>query len=100
MEDGRFQQPRDRCAAWLRGAHCGAQASLDSSALVCGEANMRGAEPSDIPDLPATLVILLERACDRFEAAWRAGLRPRIEDYLEEIPAAGRATLQRELEAL
>jgi serine/threonine protein kinase/Tfp pilus assembly protein PilF len=61
---------------------------------------MRGAEPSDIPDLPATLVILLERACDRFEAAWRAGLRPRMEEYLDQMPEAGRASLERALRRL
>jgi tetratricopeptide (TPR) repeat protein len=49
---------------------------------------------------PTTLVTALERACDRFEADCRAGLRPRIEDYLNEMPAAGRATLERELQAL
>jgi len=24
----------------------------------------------------------MDEVCDRFEAAWKAGLRPRIEDYL------------------
>ena len=51
-------------------------------------------------DLPATLVTVLERACDRFEAACRAGQRPRIEDYLGEMPDAGRAALVREIRAL
>jgi serine/threonine-protein kinase len=61
---------------------------------------MSGPDPAGGPDLPATLVMLLEQACDRFEEAWQAGRRPRIEDYLEEMPAAGRATLERELRAL
>src|SRR5262245_57247264 len=38
--------------------------------------------------------------CDRFEAAWRAGERPRIEDYLAELPAGGRPALLRHLVAL
>jgi serine/threonine-protein kinase len=61
---------------------------------------MSESDPAGGPDLPATLVMLLEQACDRFEAAYRAGLRPRIADYLEEMPAAGRASLERELQAL
>jgi serine/threonine protein kinase len=61
---------------------------------------MTGPDPAGDPDLPATLVMLLEQACDRFEAACRAGQRPRVEDYLGAMPAAGRATLERELRAL
>jgi hypothetical protein len=38
----------------------------------------------------AALTLSLERqvnaACDRFEAAWRAGGRPRLEDYLADCP--------------
>ena len=48
-------------------------------------------------ELPATLVTALERACDRFEAACRAGLRPRIEDYLGAEAEPGRPALFREL---
>jgi hypothetical protein len=63
---------------------------------------MSGAGPSSEGDreLPPTLVTALEQACDRFEAACRAGLRPRIEDYLGEMPEAGRAALAREMRAL
>jgi hypothetical protein len=35
----------------------------------------------------------LDEACDRFEAAWRAGCNPRIEEYLQACPAAGRPAL-------
>ena len=36
------------------------------------------------------------RACD-FECAWRDGLSPRIEDYLEDCPELERPVLLREL---
>jgi WD40 repeat protein/serine/threonine protein kinase len=39
----------------------------------------------------------LERVCDRFEDAWRAGQRPRFEDYLGDMPEPGRSALLREL---
>ena len=48
------------------------------------------------PD-PATLAGLVDRACDRFEADWRAGRRPRIEEYLDGAPEPGRPALLREL---
>jgi hypothetical protein len=37
--------------------------------------------------LSATQAEALDRACDRFEAEWRAGKRPTIEDHLEGIAA-------------
>jgi serine/threonine protein kinase len=39
----------------------------------------------------------MDQACDRFEAACKAGQRPRIEDYLAEAPAPERSVLVREL---
>jgi len=36
--------------------------------------------PSD--SLPLTVLQEIDRVCDSFEAAWHAGLKPRIEDYL------------------
>jgi serine/threonine protein kinase len=35
----------------------------------------------------------VDDACDRFEMAWKAGLRPRIEDYLGDTPDPARSTL-------
>lgn len=32
--------------------------------------------------LPLTVLQEIDRVCDSFEAAWHAGLKPRIEDYL------------------
>jgi serine/threonine-protein kinase len=48
-------------------------------------------------DLPATQVQRLDQLCDRFEAAWKAGQRPRIEDYLGAAPEPGYTELLREL---
>jgi serine/threonine protein kinase len=39
----------------------------------------------------------LERTCDAFEAAWQAGSRPAIEQFLEQSPASVRKELLREL---
>ena len=36
--------------------------------------------PSD--SLPLTVLQEIDRVCDLFEAAWHAGRKPRIEDYL------------------
>jgi len=38
-----------------------------------------------------------DQVCSRFETAWRAGQRPRIEDYLADGPATEGATLLQEL---
>jgi WD40 repeat protein len=53
--------------------------------------------------LPPELGHQVDRACDRFEAAWqaaRAGDRPRLEDYLAAAPEPLRSALLRELLAL
>jgi len=47
--------------------------------------------------LSATQAEELARACDRFEAEWRKGGRPRIEDHLAEVPEPLRAALLGEL---
>lgn len=38
---------------------------------------------------------LIDRLCDRFEAEWRAGLRPRIETFLARAPAEARNAMLR-----
>ncbi len=50
-------------------------------------------------DVPSTWSrrIGVEQACDRFEAAWMAGQRPRIEDALAAAPEPVREELRREL---
>ncbi len=57
---------------------------------------------SDVPPkrnepLPATLGPRLDSACQRFEAAWKAGLAPRIEGHLGAAAGAERAALLKEL---
>jgi hypothetical protein len=41
-------------------------------------------------DLPPMQVRRPDQVCDRFEAAWKAGQRPRLEDFLGDTPEAGR----------
>ncbi len=53
--------------------------------------------PGGRPPRPSERV---DEACDRFEAAWRVGPAPRIEDYLAASDEADRAALLRELVAL
>ena len=43
--------------------------------------------------LPSALARRVDAACDRFESAWRAGGRPRIEDVLDDFPEAARPAL-------
>src|SRR5216683_285097 len=47
--------------------------------------------------LPPELALKVDAACDRFEAEWRAGGRPSIEDYLGEAVEPERAALLRQL---
>ena len=56
--------------------------------------------PTIDASLSPSMIIRVEKVCDRFEAAVRAGLRPRIEDYLGEVDEAGRPALLRALLAL
>jgi serine/threonine-protein kinase len=50
--------------------------------------------------LSATQAEELDRACDRFEAAWKAGERPRIEDYLRSTAEPLQSPMLGELIAL
>ncbi|MDR3636748.1 MAG: serine/threonine protein kinase [Isosphaeraceae bacterium] len=55
------------------------------------------ARGSDDPWLPLSLVDLVDRLCDQFEADWSAGRAPRIEDVLAEAPLPAAPALLREL---
>jgi hypothetical protein len=56
---------------------------------------------SQVPDKHSRLALAqhIDQVCDRFEA-WKASPRPRIEDYLADIPQSGHALLLCELAAL
>ena len=60
----------------------------------------KGGGVPDSKSLSATGAEELDRACDRFEAAWRAGGRPDLARYVAEAGEAGRAALMRELVAI
>jgi predicted ATPase len=47
--------------------------------------------------LEPALTQCVDEACDRFEAAWRAGAQPVIEAYLRAVPEPARLVLTREL---
>jgi serine/threonine-protein kinase len=53
--------------------------------------------PAGGAELPLELARRVDQVCTAFEAAWKTGQRPRIEDYLPAGPAADRAARLREL---
>ncbi len=54
----------------------------------------------NLEGLDVELARRIDEVCRRFEADWRQGQQPRIEDYLIEVSDDGRPTLKAELEAL
>ncbi len=54
----------------------------------------------DLEGLDVDLGRRVDAVCRRFEADWGQGRRPRIEDYLADVPTEGRPALRAELEAL
>jgi eukaryotic-like serine/threonine-protein kinase len=58
---------------------------------------MSRAGPAGNGDSPLTQFGQILAVCDRYEAEWKAGRRPRIEDYLDEVPEPGRPALWHEL---
>jgi serine/threonine protein kinase/tetratricopeptide (TPR) repeat protein len=52
---------------------------------------------ADDPLARLSAVARLDDVCDRFEAAWQAGQRPRLEDYLADTPKSDHSALVREL---
>jgi serine/threonine-protein kinase len=51
----------------------------------------------DLSKLPLDVLDRIDRACDRFEAGWERGERPRLEDHLAEVAAPYRLALLRDL---
>src|SRR5258708_6408630 len=59
------------------------------------------AENPDADDAQSpTQLVEINRVCDRFEAAWRAGRRPSAEDHLGDADEPGRTALLREVLAI
>jgi WD40 repeat protein len=48
---------------------------------------------SDNGSLPLEVEEQVDKVCDRFEAAWKQGQRPRIEEYLDNLAEPGRSAL-------
>src|SRR5262245_40071667 len=60
----------------------------------------RGIPPADGGRRPNSAAHRIDAACDRFEAAWRAGDDPRIEEFVGAADEPERLTLLRRLIAL
>ena len=58
---------------------------------------MSGEDSSDDVSLPASVREHIDAICRDFEAAWQAGLHPRIENYLEAAAESERTELLRQL---
>src|SRR5262249_50035259 len=89
VEDGRLHQRRDRREARLRPEHRRAQAPAHPRRVA------RGGRAVTAPSRP--LFERIDEICDRFEAAWKAGQQPRVEDYLDAEIGPEREALLREL---
>ena len=62
---------------------------------------MTSEQPSgNFNGLDVELIRAIDAVCRRFEADWRAGERPLIDDYLADVPEQIRSALRGELEAL
>src|SRR6478752_4608575 len=81
----------------MRVADGRAQAELDSPNLERGNALMSAVSQLDLTELPLPLSKRINQICNRFEAAWKRGQRPRLEDFLEGVPEADRCNVLREL---
>ena len=56
-----------------------------------------GSRQAERTALPLDVLDQIDRICDRFEATWQAGERPRIEDFLGQVADTYRAFLLRDL---
>jgi WD40 repeat protein len=58
---------------------------------------MTAPEGTALEDLPLDVLQEIDRRCENFEASWRAGQVPSVEEYLAGVPAVGRRPLLKEL---
>ena len=56
---------------------------------VGGAAYMNGEDTGNGGSFARSIAALIDRACDRFEAVWKSGQQPRIEEYLSELAGKG-----------
>jgi hypothetical protein len=61
---------------------------------------MRERSDFNLGDLDIDLARRIDEVCRRFEADWRAGRQPRVDDYLDDVPEEARPALRAELIAL
>ena len=61
---------------------------------------MNDSRPQNSQSIEVQALSRLVSACEQFEAAWRGGRNPRIEDYLDEVESREREKLLRELLAI
>src|SRR5262249_53679988 len=88
------RRSRPGWSAWIRASRA---ALRDVWQLDQGGGAVNEPSPPGDKRLPPTLARQVDQVCDRYEAAWKAGRRPRIDDYLGNLPEPGRAGLLREL---
>src|SRR5262249_45163135 len=74
-----------------------AEAATDPQPLAGGGRAMSGRDRTQLETLPPAVGLWVHDACSRFEAAWRAGRRPRIQEDLGGGAEPGRAALLSEL---
>ncbi|MBC8875844.1 MAG: hypothetical protein H8E44_40985, partial [Planctomycetes bacterium] len=56
---------------------------------------MNGGHDPNAKPVDVTQLERIDEICDRFEAEWKAGNRPQIEDYLSSVPEDHRGELLR-----
>src|SRR5262249_36779120 len=83
--------------AGVRIADRGAAAEGHPLGVAGGGVGMNREESTGFGGLPVHLAYHINRVCDRHEAAWRAGRRPRIEDARAHEHGAARAGWRRGL---
>src|SRR5262249_1256531 len=69
----------------------------DPHHLVRRHHGLTGARPMPFESLPQTSQVEIDQRCDEFEAAWRAGRNPRIEEFLGTETGPVRTELFREV---
>src|SRR5262249_24296154 len=101
-EIGRLLQRGDRAEPELRFEDGGAEAGGHPQALDGGEhaLNSDGGGRADFSSLTASQAEELDLVCDRFEAEWKAGKRPNIEDHSEGLAEPLRSALREYLIAV